>query len=102
MELLDRLTKTTQDTDLRKDNTQVELVSKVLDNITKSLHSSLLPNVDGDLEKSPEDAEKTLKDSMTSLGLPTNRDTDLRKRFTDNDDQEAQGRNDLEVTCPFP
>ncbi|XP_058230275.1 protein TASOR isoform X2 [Hemibagrus wyckioides] len=96
MELLDRLTKTTQDTDLRKDNTQVELVSKVLDNITKSLRSSLLPNVDGDLEKSPEDAEKTLKDSMTSLGLPTNRDTDLRKRFTDNDDQEAQGRNDLE------
>ncbi|KAK3512544.1 hypothetical protein QTP70_015631, partial [Hemibagrus guttatus] len=96
MELLDRLTKTTQDTDLRKDNPQVELVSKVLGNITKTLRSSLLPNVDGELEKSPEDTEKTLKDSMTSLGLPTGRDTDLRNRFPDDDDQEAQGRNDLE------
>ncbi|XP_060713890.1 protein TASOR isoform X1 [Tachysurus vachellii] len=94
VELLNRFTKTSQDTDLRKDNTQVELDSKVLNKITKTF--SLLPNVDGELEKSIGDTEKTLKESMTSLGLPTNLDTDLRDRFPDDDEQETQGRNYLE------
>ncbi|MCJ8744545.1 hypothetical protein PDJAM_G00119910 [Pangasius djambal] len=96
VELLDKLSKTTQDTDLRKDNTPVALVSKMLDNLNKTLRSSFLTNADGELVKSSEDTEKTLQDSMTSLGLPTNCDTDLRNRFTDDDDQEAQGKNDLE------
>lgn len=97
VELLNRFTKTSQDTDLRKDNTQVELDSKVLNKITKTFCSAHLPNVDGELEKSIGDTEKTLKESMTSLGLPTNLDTDLRDRFPDDDEQETQGRNDLEV-----
>ncbi|TSM44155.1 Protein TASOR [Bagarius yarrelli] len=96
VEILDKLTKTTQDTDLRKDNTQEELVNKVLDNLTKSLRSSLLSNDNGEFENNNEATEKILKDSMTRLGLPTNRDTDLRNRFVDDGDQEAQRRNDLE------
>lgn len=101
MELLDKFSKTTQDTDLRNDNTQAALVSKMLDNLMKTLHSSVLANVDGDLVKSSEDTERTLKDSMTSLGLPTNCDTDLRNRFSDDADREAQGKNDLEVFTSF-
>lgn len=102
VEFLDILRKTTQDTDLRKDNTQVALVSKILDNITKTLSSSLLTNAEGELAKSPDDTEKTLQDSMHSLGLPTNCDTDLRKRFMDDDDQEPQGKTYLEVLyCSF-
>lgn len=97
VELLDMLKKTTRDTDLRNDNTQVTLVNEILDNLTQTLRSSFLTNADGELVGSPEDTEKTLQDSMTSLGLPTNCDTDLRKRFTDDDDQEMQGKNDLEV-----
>lgn len=95
VELLDKLNKTSQDTDLRMDNAPVELVT-MLDKLTKTICSSFLPNADGELVKSSEDTEKTLQDSMTSLGLPTNCDTDLRKRFTDEDDREAQRKNDLE------
>lgn len=97
VKLLGKLSKTTQDTDLRKGNTQVALVRKMLDNLTKSLCSSFLTNADGELVKSIEDTEKTLQDNMTSLGLPTNCDTDLRNRFMDDEDQEAQGKNYLEV-----
>lgn len=97
MELLDMLTKTTQDTDLRRDNTQVKLDSKVLDSLTKGFCSSLPFNADGELEKSSEDTKKSLKDSMTSLGLPTNCDTDLRNLYVDDYDRGTQGRNDLEV-----
>lgn len=96
MELLDKLNKTSQDTDLRKDNAPVALVT-MLDKLTKTICNTFLTNADGELVKSSEDTEKTLQDSMTSLGLPTNCDTDLRKRFTDEDDREAQRKNDLEV-----
>lgn len=98
MELLDMLRKTTQDTDLRKGNSQVALL-KIVDNISKTLCSSFLTNAEGELAKSTEDTEKTLQESMHSLGLPTNCDTDLRKRFVAVDDQETQGKNDLEVLC---
>ncbi|KAI5093383.1 protein TASOR [Silurus meridionalis] len=94
VELLDKLSKTTQDTDLRKDNAQVVLVSKMLDSLTKKLCS-----FDEELQTSSEDPEKNLQDSMTSLGLLTNCDTDLRNRFPDDDDQEAQGKNLEEETA---
>ncbi|KAF5899220.1 protein TASOR [Clarias magur] len=96
VELLDKLNQTTQDTDSRKDNTRAALVNK----ISRTLRSSFTTGADG---KSSEDTEKTLQDSMTSLGLPTNCDTDLRNRFTDEEDQEARGngKRDLEATTRY-
>ncbi|KAM9444561.1 protein TASOR isoform 2-T2 [Clarias gariepinus] len=91
VELLDKLNKTTQDTDSRKDNTRAALANKT----SRTLRSSSRTSTDG---KSSKDPERALQDSMTSLGLPTNCDTDLRNRFTDEEDQEARGngKRDLE------
>lgn len=90
VELLDKLSKTAQDTDLR-------MPRAMLDDSPKTSHSSFLTSADGELVKSTEDTEKTLQDSMVSLGLFTNRDTDLRNQFAGDEDQETQGKTDLEV-----
>ncbi|XP_035376057.1 protein TASOR [Electrophorus electricus] len=95
VQLLDRLSKTTQDTDLRKDRTQGAMVMKMLENLDKTLPGSSVVGAERqELGESGEDTA-ALYDSMTRLGLPTNCDIDLRNQFVD-DDQEAQGKNDLE------
>ncbi|XP_076850394.1 protein TASOR isoform X2 [Brachyhypopomus gauderio] len=96
VQLLDRLSKSTQDTDLRKDKTQGAVVRKVLENLGKTLPAPSLADAERpELGEGEDDTEAALYDSMTRLGLPTNRDLDFRKQFVD-DNQEAQGKNDLE------
>lgn len=90
VELFDKLSKTAQDTDLR-------MPRAMANDSAKTSHSSFLTSADGELAKSTEDTEKTLQDSMVSLGLFTNRDTDLRNQFAGDENQETRGKTDLEV-----
>ncbi|XP_058615394.1 protein TASOR isoform X2 [Onychostoma macrolepis] len=79
MEILDSFGKTSLDTDLRRDKRQGALeVLRMIDTLTR-----------GSTE-SPEDTETTdISDSMSRLGLPTDRDIDLRKRFVEDEPERS-------------
>nr|XP_055073530.1 protein TASOR isoform X1 [Misgurnus anguillicaudatus] len=80
MEVLDSLGKTSLDTDLRKEKAQGALeVIKLIDNLTRGTAES--PKMK-ELETA-DISDASLYDSMLRLGLPTDRDIDLRKQFTD-------------------
>ncbi|KAL6464892.1 hypothetical protein MHYP_G00272090 [Metynnis hypsauchen] len=96
VKLIDKLSQNTHDTDLRKDGNSA-LVMKMLGNLSKIVAGSCMANTDqAETVDSTKDTEATLYDSIKKLGLPTNCDIDLRKQMAD--DQEAQGKNDLEKT----
>ncbi|XP_048032203.1 protein TASOR isoform X1 [Megalobrama amblycephala] len=83
MEMLDSLGKTSLDTDLRKDKTQGALeVIKLIDNLTRVTTES--PE-DTEMKDTTDISDAALFDSMLRLGLPTDRDIDLRKRFMDDE-----------------
>ncbi|XP_016112698.1 protein TASOR-like, partial [Sinocyclocheilus grahami] len=78
MEILDGFGKTSLDTDLRRDKTHGALeVIRLIDNMTRSA------------AESPDDTEMkddtALLNSMVRLGLPTDRDIDLRKSFVEDE-----------------
>lgn len=81
MEMLDSLGKTSLDTDLRKEKAQGALeVIKLIDNLTQG--TTELPRNRDDMEAT-DISDSALFDSMIKLGLPTDRDIDLRRPFTD-------------------
>ncbi|KAA0712505.1 Protein TASOR [Triplophysa tibetana] len=81
MEMLDSLGKTSLDTDLRKEKAQGALeVIKLLDNLTQG--TTELPRNRDDMEAT-DISDSALFDSMIKLGLPTDRDIDLRRPFAD-------------------
>lgn len=78
MEILDSFGRTNLDTDLRKDPTQGAIeVLRLIDNMTRAA------------AESPDDTEirdtTDISDTARRLGLPTDRDIDLRKRFVDDE-----------------
>ncbi|KAL1250813.1 hypothetical protein QQF64_018609 [Cirrhinus molitorella] len=78
MEILDSFGNTSLDTDLRRDKSQGALeVLRMIDNLTKTA------------AESPDDTEmrdtRDISDTARRLGLPTDRDIDLRKRFVDDE-----------------
>ncbi|KAL0161798.1 hypothetical protein M9458_045523, partial [Cirrhinus mrigala] len=76
MEILDSFGRTSLDTDLRKDKTQGAMeVLRLIDNMTRAA------------------AEDTtdISDTARRLGLPTDRDIDLRKRFVDDEPERTDG-----------
>ncbi|XP_073700434.1 protein TASOR isoform X2 [Garra rufa] len=78
MEILDRIGKTSLDTDLRRDKSQGALeVLRMIDNLTKGATES--PD-DTDMRDTTD-----ISDTARRLGLPTDRDIDLRKRFVDDE-----------------
>lgn len=84
MEILDSFGKPSLDTDLRRGKRQGALeVLRMIDTLTR-----------GSAE-APEDTETTdisdtaLFDSMSRLGLPTDRDIDLRKRFVEDEPERS-------------
>lgn len=80
--MLDSLGKTSLDTDLRKDKTQGALeVIKLIDNLTR-VTTEPPENTEMD---TTDISDTALFDSMLRLGLPTDRDIDLRKRFMDDE-----------------
>ncbi len=92
MEILDSFGKTSLDTDLRRDKTQGALeIIRLIDNLTKRTAESPEGTEMKDVMNMSETA---LFDSMLRLGLPTDRDIDLRKRFVE---EEPERTNCLEV-----
>ncbi|XP_077088075.1 protein TASOR [Siphateles boraxobius] len=86
MQMLDSFGNTSLDTDLRKDKTHGALeVIKLIDNLTRA--SSESP-ADSEMKESEDISDAALFDSMLRLGLPTDRDIDLRKRFIAEDEPE--------------
>ncbi|XP_052445074.1 protein TASOR-like isoform X1 [Carassius gibelio] len=84
MEILDSFGKPSLDTDLRRGKRQGALeVLKMIDTLTRGA------------AEAPEDTETTdisdtaLFDSMSRLGLPTDRDIDLRKRFVEEEPEKS-------------
>lgn len=74
--------KTSLDTDLRREKAQGALeVIKLIDNLTRS--TTELPRNREDMETT-DISDSALFDSMLRLGLPTDRDIDLRRPFIDN------------------
>ncbi|XP_057181536.1 protein TASOR isoform X2 [Triplophysa rosa] len=81
MEMLDSLGKTSLDTDLRREKAQGTLeVIKLIDNLTQG--TTELPRNRDDMEAT-DISDSALFDSMLRLGLPTDRDIDLRRPFAD-------------------
>ncbi|XDV21846.1 hypothetical protein PO909_026866, partial [Leuciscus waleckii] len=86
MKMLDSFGKSSLDTDLRKDKTHGALeVIKLIDNLTRV--SSESP-ADSEMKDGEDISDAALFDSMLRLGLPTDRDIDLRKRFIDEEEPE--------------
>lgn len=83
MEMLGTLGKSSLDTDLRKDKSQGALeVIKLIDNLTRVTTDSA---EDTKMKDTTDISDAALFDSMLRLGLPTDRDIDLRKRFMDDE-----------------
>lgn len=92
MEILDSFGKASLDTDLRRDKTQGALeIIRLIDNLTKGAAES--PEDTG-MKDMMDISEMALFDSMLRLGLPTDRDIDLRKMFVE---EEPERTNFLEV-----
>ncbi|XP_056095994.1 protein TASOR [Rhinichthys klamathensis goyatoka] len=84
MQMLDSFGTTSLDTDLRKDKSHGALeVIKLIDTLTRG--SSESP-ADSELKEAEDISDAALFDSMLRLGLPTDRDIDLRKRFIHDDE----------------
>ncbi|XP_039513117.1 protein TASOR isoform X1 [Pimephales promelas] len=84
MQMLESFGKTSLDTDLRKDKSHGALeVIKLIDTLTRA--SSESP-ADSELKEADDISDTALFDSMLRLGLPTDRDIDLRKRFIHDDE----------------
>lgn len=87
MEILDSFGKTSLDTDLRRDKTQGALeVIRMIDNMTRSAAES--PD-DTEMKDTANISDTTLLDSMVRLGLPTDCDIDLRKRFVEDESERS-------------
>ncbi|XP_067272436.1 protein TASOR isoform X2 [Pseudorasbora parva] len=87
MQMLDSFGKTSLDTDLRKDKTQGALeVIKLIDTLTRG---NTEPSEDAERSDGADISDTALFDSMLRLGLPTDRDIDLRKRFIDEEPERA-------------
>ncbi|XP_056303591.1 LOW QUALITY PROTEIN: protein TASOR, partial [Danio aesculapii] len=85
IEMLDSFGKTSLDTDLRKDKAQGVLeVIKLIDTLTRGATQS---SEDTEMKDTIDVSDAALFNSMSRLGLPTDRDIDLRKRFR-NDEPE--------------
>ncbi|XP_051550354.1 protein TASOR isoform X2 [Myxocyprinus asiaticus] len=86
MEMLDSLGRTSLDTDLRKEKAQGALeVIKRIDNLTRG--AAELPR-NTEME-TPDISDAALFDSILRLGLPTDRDIDLRKRFMEDEPERS-------------
>ncbi|XP_051977651.1 protein TASOR isoform X2 [Xyrauchen texanus] len=86
MEMLDSLGKTSLDTDLRKEKAQGALeVIKLIDNLTRGA-AELPKNTE---MEAPDISDTALFDSILRLGLPTDRDIDLRKRFMEDEPERS-------------
>lgn len=105
IEMLDSFGKTSLDTDLRKDKAQGVLeVIKLIDTLTRGAAPS---SEDTEMKDTIDGSDAALFDSMSRLGLPTDRDIDLRKRFrsepekTDSLEEETAGSlSSLEAFSP--
>ncbi|XP_052395598.1 protein TASOR [Carassius gibelio] len=87
MEILDSFGKTTTDTDLRRDKTQGALeVIRMIDNMTRSATES--PD-DTEMKDTENISDTILLDNMVRLGLPTDCDIDLRKRFVEDESERS-------------
>ncbi|XP_016308538.1 protein TASOR-like isoform X1 [Sinocyclocheilus anshuiensis] len=84
MEILDRFGKPSLDTDLRRGKRQGALeVLRMIDTLTRGAAESPEDSATTDI------SDSALFDSMSRLGLPTDRDIDLRERFVEEEPERS-------------